>query len=381
MEILYSPNTPQSFCTAMKILLLGEFSNIHWTLAEGLRILGHEVCVVSDGNHWKNYKRDISLLRPTDGKIDGVKYLAKVLLLLPKLKGYDIVQIVNPCFLHLKPEKSLPIYRFLRKHNKKIFLGAFGTDHYYVKTCMETNVFKYSDFKSQDKFRDTPVNRKIIKECLYGGTARANKEIAQTCNGIIACLWEYYVSYTSYFPDKLTFIPLPIDYSDIVSRVRPEPEKVNFFIGIQSARSDIKGTDIMYPILKEVQKKYPDRCYITEAIDAPYDTYQRLMDDADVQLDQLYSYTPSMNSLLAMTKGVIVVGGGEEENYEIINEKELRPIINVYPSEEDIFRKLEFIVQHKEQIPILSAQSIEYVRKHRDYVKVAQQYADFWKTH
>ena len=137
MEILYSPNTPQSFCTAMKILLLGEFSNIHWTLAEGLRILGHEVCVVSDGNHWKNYKRDIYLLRPTDGKIDGVKYLAKVLLLLPKLKGYDIVQIVNPCFLHLKPEKSLPIYRFLRKHNKKIFLGAFGTDHYYVKTCME----------------------------------------------------------------------------------------------------------------------------------------------------------------------------------------------------------------------------------------------------
>ena len=381
MEILCSPNTPQYFCTVMKILLLGEFSNIHWTLAEGLRILGHEVCVVSDGNHWKNYKRDISLLRPTDGKIDGVKYLAKVLLLLPKLKGYDIVQIVNPCFLHLKPEKSLPIYRFLRKHNKKIFLGAFGTDHYYVKTCMETNVFKYSDFKSQDKFRDTSVNRKIIKECLYGGTARANKEIAQTCNGIIACLWEYYVSYTSYFPDKLTFIPLPLDYSDIVIRVRPEPEKVNFFIGIQSARSDIKGTDIMYPVLKEVQQRYPDLCYITEAIDAPYDTYQRLMDDADVQLDQLYSYTPSMNSLLAMAKGIIVVGGGEEENYEIINEKELRPIINVYPSEEDIFRKLEFIVQHKEQIPILSAQSIEYVRKHHDYVKVAQQYADFWETH
>lgn len=29
----------------MKILLLGEFSNLHWTLAEGLRKLGHEVCV------------------------------------------------------------------------------------------------------------------------------------------------------------------------------------------------------------------------------------------------------------------------------------------------------------------------------------------------
>ena len=71
---------------------------------------------------------------------------------------------------------------------------------------------------------------------------------------IIACLWEYYVAYIPYFPDKTTFIPLPIDYSNITSRVRTEPEKVNFFIGIQSARSDIKGTDIMYPVLKEIQK-------------------------------------------------------------------------------------------------------------------------------
>ena len=112
-----------------------------------------------------------------------------------------------------------------------------------------------------------------------------------------------------------------------------------------------------------------------------YAIYQKLMDDADVQLDQLYSYTPSMNSLLAMAKGVIVLGGGEEENYEIINEKELRPIINVYPSEEDIFQKLEYIVLNKERIPELSAQSIEYVRKHHNYVKVAQQYVDFWEAH
>lgn len=74
-----------------------------------------------------------------------------------------------------------------------------------------------------------------------------------------------------------------------------------------------------------------------------------------------------------------MLGGGEEENYEIINEKELRPIINVYPSEEDIFQKLEYIVLNKERIPELSAQSIEYVRKHHNYVKVAQQYVDFGK--
>ena len=48
----------------MRVLLVGEFSGIHWALAEGLRHLGHEVCVVSNGNGWKNYPRDIDLKLP-----------------------------------------------------------------------------------------------------------------------------------------------------------------------------------------------------------------------------------------------------------------------------------------------------------------------------
>ena len=105
------------------------------------------------------------------------------------------------------------------------------------------------------------------------------------------------------------------------------------------------------------------------------------MDDAEVQLDHLYSYTPSMNSLLAMAKGVTVVGGGEPENYEILNETELRPIINVLPDEQDIYRKLEEIVLHKERIPELSAQSVEYVTNLHDHIKEARQYHDYREHH
>ena len=47
----------------MKILLIGEYSNVHNTLAEGLRMLGHKVVVASNGDFWKNYPRDISRLR------------------------------------------------------------------------------------------------------------------------------------------------------------------------------------------------------------------------------------------------------------------------------------------------------------------------------
>ena len=85
----------------MKILLLGEYSNVHWTLAEGLRQLGHKVTVASNGDFWKDYPRDIDLARQP-GKWGGIKLMAKVYGLLPRLRGYDVVQVINPMFLELK---------------------------------------------------------------------------------------------------------------------------------------------------------------------------------------------------------------------------------------------------------------------------------------
>ena len=41
----------------MKILLLGEYSNVNNTLARGFRQLGHQVTVASNGDFWKDYPR------------------------------------------------------------------------------------------------------------------------------------------------------------------------------------------------------------------------------------------------------------------------------------------------------------------------------------
>ena len=105
-----------------------------------------------------------------------------------------------------------------------------------------------------------------------------------------------------------------------------------------------------------------------------------MMRSSDVLLDQIYSYTPAMNALQAMSMGLVVVSGGEEENYEILGEKELRPIINVQPEEEDVYRQLEQLILHSERIPQLKRDSIEYVRRHHDSIKVARQYLKAWTT-
>ena len=85
-----------------------------------------------------------------------------------------------------------------------------------------------------------------------------------------------------------------------------------------------------------------------------------------------------MNPLLAMSKGIICIGGGEPENYEIINETQLRPIINVEPTYDSVYHELELLVLNPDRIPQLKRQSVDYVAKHHDYLKVARQYLDFW---
>lgn len=155
----------------MKILLLGEFSGLHWNLAEGLRALGHDVCVASDGCGWRNYPRDIALDRPTDSLRDGICCLLRILRHLPGFRGYDVVQIISPYFLRLRSERTLPVYRYLQRHNGKVFLGAFGTDYYYIRACMETSTFHYSDFKIGDRYRDTAFNQITLQDWYYGGSS------------------------------------------------------------------------------------------------------------------------------------------------------------------------------------------------------------------
>ena len=104
----------------MKILLIGEYSNVHWTLAQGLRQLGHNVTVISNGDFWKNYPRDIDVARE-HGKLNGIRLLLKLWRLLPKMRGFDVVQLINPMFFELKAERLFFFYNYLRRHNKKMY--------------------------------------------------------------------------------------------------------------------------------------------------------------------------------------------------------------------------------------------------------------------
>jgi len=363
----------------MKILLIGEYSNVHWTLAQGLRQLGCTVTVISNGDFWKDYPRDIDVSRQS-GKVGGIKLMIKLWSLLPKMRGYDVVQLINPMFFELKAERLFWFYDYLRKHNKKVFLGGFGMDWYWIHTCINNKPLRYSDFNLGDKIRTDAEAIYYQKDWIGTAKEQLNKMIAEDCDGIITGLYEYWACYQPLFPQKTTFIPFPVKMPENNCTDRADASKTVIFIGINRERSVYKGTDIMLRAAQDILMKHPEKMELRIAESVPFTEYQKLMEGSDAILDQLYAYTPSMNPLLAMSKGIICIGGGEPENYKIINETELRPIINIQPTYESVYHELEQLVLHPERIPELKRQSIEYVRKHHDYLKVARQYLAFWTT-
>ena len=362
----------------MKVLLLGEYSNVHNTLARGLRELGHTVTVVSNGDFWKNYPRDIDVSRRS-GKLGGILLMAKIYALLPRLRGYDIVQFINPMFFELKAERLFPLFQYLKKHNKKVVLCGFGMDYYWVNTCSTTMPLRYSDFNIGKELRQNKEAIVERKDWIGTEKERLNRLMAEQCDAIVTGLYEYWCCYEPHFTKKTTFIPFPIVVGEPPIIAEETPEKLNLFIGISKNRSVYKGTDIMLRAAETVKKQYPDRLNLKVVTGLPFDEYVRTMLGSDAIMDQLYSYTPSMNPLEAMSHGIICIGGGEPENYEIINETILRPIINVLPTYESCVAELTRLVNNLSLIPQLRCESYEYVRKHHEFIKVARQYEELYR--
>lgn len=368
----------------MRILLLGEYSNVHHTLALGLRALGHDVTVASSGDSWKDYPRDVDLKRKSFSTWGGFKFWIDTWRKVKHFKDYDIVQLISPEFLDLRAERIWPFYQFLRKHNRKVVMGAFGMDFYYIKACLDFHTFRYSDFNFGEQERHSAENDLFKRDWLNGTKSILNQKIAMDCDAIVAGLYEYYAAYMAHFAkrQKLHFIPFPIiQSSEIHTPERPQGAPLRIFIGIQRQRSVYKGTDIMLRAARRVAAEYPQACQLQVAENVPFAEYVKLMEKAEVVLDQLYSYTPAMNALEAMAHGLVNIGGAEPESYKLLHEEELRPIVNVQPNEQSVYEALCQLVERRDElIPKLQYESYLYIQRHHDYITVARRYEQLYQS-
>lgn len=358
----------------MKVLFLGDASNARYTLAKGLRELGHEALVIGTGGGWRRMHVDVRLERGS-GRMGAVVYLLRWLLLLPRLRGYDIVDFNGPFMMDFKPWLKRLFYNYIRKHNKYTITTSLGIGHYYVKGCIEAKLFRNSDFNIGDKLRTNDFAVRMAEGWLnIPEVVELSQHMARTSHLLVGTGYEYWASLHHYFPDKTCFVPLPMDVPDCPPDIREAEGPVRFFIGIQKERDEEKGTDILLRVLQRIKADYPDRMVVNRAENIPYEEYCRMMAGSDILIDQLYTCY-AMNALIAMSRGIVAATVAIPEAYALLGETENFPMIDLPCDEEGIYKHLEHFILHPDRLAEAKRQSVEFVHKHHHYLKVARQYA------
>lgn len=358
----------------MKILLFGEYSNVHWTLAEAYRKLGHDVLVVSDGDWWKDYQRDINI--PYSNKFKFAIFLLRIIFD-KRFKNNDIVQLINYRFLFKNKLGHLNkfFFDYLRKNNKKIVMAAYGDDYYYVQACLQKKL-AYNPIKEIDN------SLSYVQEIFSVHNSETAKDlnmyIAHNSDGIVACMYDYYASYKDDFSDKLLTIPLPVDIEKIAYQDNIYKEKLNVFLGVQKFRMEWKGTDYILKCLDIIKDKHKDSVEVHIIENVPYHEYVKLFSESNLFFDQTHSYAQGMNGLIAMAKGKILFGGGEQKHYELLGEKTNFPIVNITGDVQDMCMKIEYFINKKDEILESGKRSRQYILDHHDSIKVAKQYIDYY---
>ena len=365
----------------MKILLLGEASFVHSTLRKGFGELGHKVTLVSAGCIW-DCPRDIDISRNMRwGKLSGLKVIWTILKKLNVFIGNDIVQMNDFHTIPLKLGWNELFFKFIKRFNKKVVRGCWGDDSV-VFEAQAQGILAYSDTHIGTNAINVEENKWRIEEQHLPEFVSCSRYVNSHADAFAACLYEYYVYYNrDEYRSRLHYLPLPIEIPEAKDiRVKGAQWPIKVLIGIQKRRDFIKGASIIASFLEKIAAEHPDKVVVNKVYDVPYNEYCKMLEEADVLVDQLYSYTPSMNSLAAMARGTVVIGGGEEEYYEFIGEKELRPIINVRPHQDEYnMNVLRDALLTPGRISQMSRESVAFVRKHHDYMKVSRQYIKMYE--
>ena len=363
----------------MKILFIGDYSNLHTTLSRELRRMGHQADVLSDRCGHMNLDTDFYLKR-TPGIIGGFKYLYDLFNLLPLLKGYDAVQLINTNFLSLKPQKYKYFFDILRKQNGSVFLTLAGNDYYYCKACYDAQIFRFSEFKVGKEFAPGHLAK---PEHLYGWISNANKNWAdyllENINGAMAVLPEYEMAAKPILGDKVKFTNLPIDFSELPSNpCHFKDEKVNILVGMRSGYENMKGSKILYKIAKELEDEMPEKVKTDLVKDLPFKEFLNRLAISDIVLDQLYSYSPAMTALYGMSLGKVVGTGAQPEYYEYIGNPIEKPIFSLSPFDTDIKDRLKTLIENREEIVKKGLQSRHIALENNDAKVVTEKFLSIW---
>ena len=367
----------------MKILLLGDYSNLHACLAKELRKRGHEVTLVSDRGGYMKTEADVELRR-RPGILGGARYLYRIMASLPSWTGYDVVQLINPGFFILKPDKLRMIYDILRKNNRSVFLTLCGNDHFFVKDCVDSDIFRFSEFRiGKEKSPLAKCDPRRETGWLIAAHASYTKHLYDTIDGAMAVLPEYDMSARRHMdPEKLIFTNLPIDIESLDFSEMPKEGPVRILIGMREKMEIQKGTARMLDLCRQLENENKGLIEVKTVKNLSLSEYLDELRGSHIVIDQLYSYSPATNALQTMALGRIAASGGQPEYYEYISESS-RPIFSLSPLEDEstIKERLLRLALDRDKMNAMAQEGRRLAEQHNDVRNIATLFEEHWKKH
>lgn len=377
----------------MRILLIGEYSGLHNSLKEGLQVLGHEVTLVSTGDHFKKFPSDVLFKRKFDHGfpkkikvglymlfgIDVTSLLLKNEFFSHKerFQDFDVVQLINESPFGIEPKYEKKIISYLKKKNKKLFLLSCGADYTSVKYAFEKKL-RYSIF---NPFFEGKVSEKDFAHALKYLKPKykdLHQFVFENVDGIIASDMDYdipLVGKTKY----LGLIPNPINTDKLKFESVSYEGKTIIFHGINRMNYFKKGNDYFEKALEKINKKYASKVEIITVESLPYSEYISAYDSAHILLDQVFSYDQGYNALEAMAKGKVVFTGAETEFLKRFGLEEDEVCINALPNVEQLFQKLEQLILDPEKSITISNSARRFIEREHNYISIAERYLQTWK--
>lgn len=364
----------------MKILFLGDFSNLHACLANELRRKGHQVTVLSDGGGYLQTHADLYVERKP-GFTGSLRYLFQLFSLLPQLKGYDVVQFINPNFLNLRPGKIKYFFDKIRQQNGRNFLSLASDDYFFIKACADNKIFKYSEFRIGDQpteyYKNVPFK---MDGWLEEPNRSWNKYFYDHIDGAMAVLPEYDMAARPILGDKVTFTNLPIDLSYLPFTPMNIDGSLKIFIGIRGGKEIQKGTAYMLSVAKELERELQGKVQVECVRNLSLKEYIERMKNSHLVLDQLYGYSPATNALQAMALGKAVGTGAQPEYYDYINHHSSHPLFSLSPIEpEPLKERLRKLILDPSPLVEMGCENRKIVEQHNDVSIVADRFLDAWQ--
>lgn len=358
----------------MKVLIVGEFSAFAKHLKAGFKKLGHDVCVVQNGDGWKKIKHDEDdiFFQFKAWYWFGKQIQGSVRFCYPRVNRYiqrslderfpngiDLIVVTNYDFLSYSTFTAGVKLDYIKKQlskGAKLIMMVCGGD--------PSQQYSFPDY---------------YKMMGYNIPLRDNRYdfLLKHSHKVIPTIYSYYYSVKlycekfGYSVDNINHaIPLPMTLDSY--EIRPcINRKIVIFHGI--IRPISKGTPIIKSAMDRIQHDFPDKVECVCKGGLPYDEYVKLFDSIDILIEQTYHNGWGVNAAIGAMKGKCVLAPCGPENCENMGIDYI-PFVRIGPDSERIYQALKDLILNPEKIDKLKYESRHFIEQYCECGIVAGQY-------